>query len=167
MIFVNNNKFVLTTKNTEYAFCVDENGLLRNLYFGKKIGFPSDYIVETLFEVSTNDPVYEITKEEYPVYGGLRYKENCLKVCFDDNTRDIVYVFESYEINDNELIINLKDKHHNFLIKLSYKVLEDVDLIERKTILVNNTDKKIKIESIMSGQIHIPYENLNFSNTHG
>lgn len=167
MITVNNNIFVLSTNKTEYAFCIDENGLVRNLYWGEKIGSPSDYSIETLVEVSTNDPVYEITREEYPVYGGLRYKENCLKVTFEDRTRDVVYTYVKHEINDNNLVITLKDKHYNLQIELHYKVLEEVDLIERKTVLVNNTKEVIQIENVMSGQVHIPYENLNFSNTHG
>ena len=44
-----------------------------------------------LTEVSTNDPVCEITKEEFPVYGSLRYQEHCLKVTFADGTKEVDY----------------------------------------------------------------------------
>lgn len=169
MIYINESKniFVLTTKNTEYAFCVDNMGLVRNLYWGKKINSPKDYEIESLVEVSTNDPVFEITKEEYPVYGGLRYKENCLKVCFEDKTRDVVYEFIGHEKNENTLTIKLKDKYYDLFINLVYKVFEEVDLIERKAVLINKGNSDILLESVMSGQVHIPYENLNFRNTHG
>ena len=73
-----------------------------------------DFEMPELAEVSTNDPVYEITKEEFPVYGGLRYKEHCLKVTFADGTRDVAYEYVNYEIQKNEqceeLVIILKDK---------------------------------------------------------
>lgn len=169
MIYIDEAKniFVLTTKNTEYAFCVDNIGLLRNLYWGEKINSIKDYEIEELVEVSTNDPVFEITKEEYPVYGGLRYKENCLKVTFNDNTRDIVYKYIGYEKSDDELIIKLRDKHYELEINLVYKLFYEVDLIERKAIIINNSKEDILLENVMSAQLHIPYENLTFRNTHG
>ena len=100
MISVNENKkiFSLKTKNTEYVFGVDNQGLIRHIYWGSKIGFESDFEMKEICEVSTNDPVYEVTPEEYPVFGGLRYSENCLKVSFKDGTRDLVYKYEGYEI---------------------------------------------------------------------
>lgn len=168
-IYINDERklFSLTTENTEYAFCIDNQGLVRHLYWGNKINSPEDFDIPVLTEVSTNDPVYEITKEEYPVYGGLRYKENCLKVSFEDKTRDIVYKYVGYCINENELVINLKDAHYNIEIDLYYIVLEDVDLIERYTVVKNNEEKDLAIENIASGQMHIPHENLTFRNTHG
>ena len=101
------------------------------------------------------------------MYGGLRYKENCLKVSFCDKTRDIVYEYMGYRQKDRLLTIILKDKHYPLLIELNYKVLEDVDLIERYTTLVNTGSEDIEIENLQSGQLHIPYENLTFRNTHG
>ena len=168
-IYINDERklFSLTTENTEYAFCIDNQGLVRHLYWGNKINSPEDFDIPVLTEVSTNDPVYEITKEEYPVYGGLRYKENCLKVSFEDKTRDIVYKYVGYCINENELVINLKDAHYNIEIDLHYIVLEDVDLIERYTVVKNNEEKDLAIENIARGQMHIPHENLTFRNTHG
>ena len=100
MILVNESKkiFVLQTNNTEYVFGIDPEGLIRHLYWGNKIGNDADFEMPVLNEVSTNDPVYEITPEEFPVFGGLRYSENCLKVCFNDKTRDIVYKYDGYKL---------------------------------------------------------------------
>lgn len=168
-IYVNNNKsiFVLTTKKTEYTFGIDYEGLVRHLYWGEKINSYGDYEMPILNEVSTNDPVYEITKEEFPVYGGLRYKETCLKVEFQNGTRDLVYEYKGYETNNDELIIKLKDMHYELEIELHYKVIEEVDIIERFVIIKNTGEENVLLESIFSGQVHIPYENLNFKNTHG
>ena len=122
---------------------------------------------QTLVEVSTNDPVFEITKEEFPVYGSLRYKEHCLKASFIDGCRELVYSYEGYEVDGNELVIKLKDIHYDFNMNLHYKVYEEYDLIERYVTIKNNSENVIEIEKVHSGQFHIPYEDLTFSNVHG
>ena len=45
--------------------------------------------------------------------------------------------------------------------------MEKYDLIERFVTITNESDQSIVIEEIYSGQLHIPYENLTFRNTHG
>ncbi len=161
------NIFSLQTKNTSYVFGIDNEGLVRNLYWGSKINDIEDYDMPVLCEVSTNDPVYEITREEYPVYGSLRYKENCLKATFADKSRELVYKYIGYDVKDDELIIRLKDNHYDFNINLHYKVYDQYDLIERYVSVKNNSNDIIEIEKIHSGQFHIPYEGLNFSNVNG
>ena len=159
--------FNIQSKNTSYVFGVDNEGLLRHLYWGKKIENTEEFDMPILIEVSTNDPVYEITKEEYPVYGSLRYKEHCLKATFADGSRELVYKYHGYEIKDNELVIKLKDAYYDFDINLHYKVYDEYDLMERYVTVKNNSEDIIEVEKIHSGQFHIPYEDLNFSNVHG
>ncbi|MDO5516538.1 MAG: alpha-galactosidase [Clostridium sp.] len=163
----NNNIFKLDTSTTSYAFGIDDKGLLRHLYWGAKVENIEDFDMPVLEEVSTNDPVFEITPEEFPVHGGLRYKETCLKVNFHDGTRDLLYKYNGYSIDGNQLIVRLKDDYYDFEINLYYKIYEDEDLIERWVEVKNNTDEIIEVEKIHSGQFHIPYAGLNFSNTHG
>ena len=166
-ICVNENVFALQTNNNTYAFGIDDMGLVRHLYWGSKIESIADFDMPKLNEVSTNDPVFEITKEEFPVYGSLRYKEHCLKATFSDGCREVVYKYTGYELNDNELVIKLKDTHYDFNIDLHYVVYENYDLIERFVTLKNNSGETINIEKIHSGQFHINKEDLVFSNTHG
>ncbi|MDY3359103.1 MAG: glycoside hydrolase family 36 N-terminal domain-containing protein, partial [Clostridium celatum] len=161
------NIFSLNTINTSYVFGIDDEGLIRSLYWGRKINHIDDFELIKLEEVSTNDPVYEITPEEYPVYGGLRYKEHCLKVNFNDGTRELKYKYIGYSVVDNSLLIKLRDEYYNLEINLHYIIHEKYDLIERYVTLKNNTSESIEIEKIYSGQFHIPYENLNFRNVHG
>ena len=151
------NIFSLQTKNTSYVFGIDNEGLVRNLYWGSKINDIEDYDMPVLCEVSTNDPVYEITREEYPVYGSLRYKENCLKATFADKSRELVYKYIGYDVKDDELIIRLKDNHYDFNINLHYKVYDQYDLIERYVSVKNNSNDIIEIEKIHSGQFHMKY----------
>ena len=161
------NVFALQSKNNSYVFGIDNMGLVRHLYWGSKIENVDDFDMPTLVEVSTNDPVFEITKEEFPVYGSLRYKEHCLKASFIDGCRELVYSYEGYEVDGNELVIKLKDIHYDFNMNLHYKVYEEYDLIERYVNIKNNSENVIEIEKVHSGQFHIPYEDLTFSNVHG
>lgn len=161
------NIFSLNTINTSYVFGIDDEGLIRSLYWGRKINHIDDFELIKLEEVSTNDPVYEITPEEYPVYGGLRYKEHCLKVNFNDGTREVKYKFVGYKVEENKLIVSLKDEYYDLEINLNYIIHEKYDLLERYVTVKNNSSEVMEIEKIYSGQIHIPYENLNFRNVHG
>ena len=166
-----NDVFLLSTKSTSYAFGVDDLGLIRHLYWGKKIGLVEELEMPQLTEVSTNDPVFEITKEEFPVHGGLRYKEHCLKATFADGTRELVYQYCGYDVEENEdweeLVVHLKDDHYEFFMDLHYKLYPEYDLMERYVVVRNQTEDPIQIEKLHSAQFHIPYENLNFSNVHG
>ncbi len=172
-IFLNSKKdiFLLQTKSNSYAFGIDDQGLVRHLYWGSKINSVDDFEIPKLSEVSTNDSVYEITREEFPVYGSLRYKEHCIKATFADGTREIVYTFTGYKIINlescDELIIKLKDSYYDLIFELHYKVYEDYDLMERNVVLKNLSDQPIEFEKIHSGQFHIPCENLTFRNVYG
>ena len=116
------NIFLLQTRSTCYAFGIDDRGLVRHLYWGNKIDSVEDFEIPKLTEVSTNDPVFEVTREEFPVYGSLRYKEHCLKATFADGTRETVYGYCGYEIINSgkydELVIKLKDAHYDFIMEL-------------------------------------------------
>lgn len=172
-IVINHSKniFLLQTKSNSYAFGIDDQGLVRHLYWGKRINEVEDFEMPVLTEVSTNDPVYEITPEEFPVYGSLRYKEHCLKVTFADGVREVVYEYVGYRIENEgaceELVLELKDRHYALKMELHYKVYEAYDLMERFVVLRNESEKTMEVEQLQSAQFHIPYENLNFSNVHG
>lgn len=172
-IAVNTKKdvFLLSTKSTSYAFGVDDRGLIRHLYWGKKLDFVEELELPQLTEVSTNDPVFEVTKEEFPVHGGLRYKDHCLKVTFADGTRELVYQYCGYDLEEGEgleeLTVHLRDEHYEFFMDLHYKLYPEYDLMERSVVVSNQTAEPIQVEKLHSAQFHIPYENLNFSNVHG
>ena len=163
--------FLQQTKSNSYVFGIDDQGLVRHLYWGNRIDSLEDFEMPVLAEVSTNDPVFEITKEEFPVYGSLRYKEHCLKVTFADGTREVVYDYVDYTVNKqkhyDELIINLKDRHYDLVIQLHYKVYESYDLMERYVVLHNRSGETMEVEKLYSGQFHIPYTGMNFTNVHG
>lgn len=159
--------FGLETNKTTYAFAVDNMGLLRHLYWGPKVNNLEDFDVPALAEMSSNDPILDLTDEEYPVFGGMRYKEHCLKVNFADGTRDIEYRYVGYTQTEETLVIHLKDAHYEFEFDLHYKVYEVQDLIERTVSVRNTGNDIIEIEKVHSGQIHLPYQDLTLTSSHG
>ena len=159
--------FGLETNKTTYAFAVDNTGLLRHLYWGPKVNNLEDFDVPALAEMSSNDPILDLTDEEYPVFGGMRYKEHCLKVNFADGTRDIEYRYVGYTQTEETLVIHLKDAHYEFEFDLHYKVYEVQDLIERTVSVRNTGNDIIEIEKVHSGQIHLPYQDLTLTSSHG
>lgn len=56
------NIFLLQTRSNSYAFGIDNQGLVRHLYWGKRINEVEDFELLVPTEVSTNDSVYEITR---------------------------------------------------------------------------------------------------------
>lgn len=159
--------FGLETNKTTYAFAVDNMGLLRHLYWGPKVNNLEDFDVPALAEMSSNDPILDLMDEEYPVFGGMRYKEHCLKVNFADGTRDIEYRYVGYTQTEETLVIHLKDAHYEFEFDLHYKVYEVQDLIERTVSVRNTGNDIIEIEKVHSGQIHLPYQDLTLTSSHG
>ena len=117
--------------------------------------------------MSSNDPILDLTDEEYPAFGGMRYKEHCLKVNFADGTRDIEYRYVGYTQTEETLVIHLKDAHYEFEFDLHYKVYEVQDLIERTVSVRNTGNDIIEIEKVHSGQIHLPYQDLTLTSSHG
>jgi alpha-galactosidase len=170
-VSTNGTVFLLSTESTSYAFGIDDRGLVRHLYWGRGIPSVDELELPQLTEVSTNDPVFQITPEEYPVHGGLRYKEYCLKAAFADGTRELVYQYCGYDMEQGEdweeLVLHLKDDHYEFFLDLRYKLYPQYDLMERSVEVRNQTADPVQIERIHSAQFHIPYENLTFSNVHG
>ena len=159
--------FNLQTKSISYIFGIDDQGLVQHVYWGKKLKSLDDFNTKELFANASNSRNIDAVWEEYPVYGGLRYKEYCLKVEFADGTRELDYKYVDYTLQGDELIIHLKDVYYDFYINLHYFVHEDYDLIERWVSIANLTSGVVEVEKIHSAQFHIPYEYLNFSNFHG
>ena len=159
--------FGLETNRTSYVFAIDQMGLVRHLYWGAKVNGLADFDVPMLSHWSSFDPVLDLVDEEYPVFGGMRYKEHCLKVNFADGVRDIVYEYNGYTQTDEELVIQLKDIHYDFELNLHYKVYETLDLIERTVSVKNNMNTVFELEKIHSGQLHLPYQDLTLTGSHG
>ncbi len=166
-IHLSGSTFGLHTDTTSYIFAVDPAGLLRNLHWGAPIGDIAQIPVPTLVEVSTNDPVAQLTPEEFPAHGGFRYTETCLQVVLVDGSRELRLEVVGHRVDGNELVINQRDDFAGVELDLGYRVLADLDLIERWAVVRNIGAAPITVEALSSGQVHIPATDLRFTNVHG
>ncbi len=151
--------FMLQTKDTTYAF---ENlkGYLRSLYFGKRIDKLIDlpkmpfYISDNLSRFALD--VYKY-KNEFVGSGSAFYSDETLKVTFADGVRDLELLYLKHTINDNELVVTLKDKFYSVEVDVIYKVYYDVNIIDRSCVVRNTGTEPFTIENVASASVQIPY----------
>lgn len=168
-IAVKDNKlFVLNTKQTSYAFFVDEDGVLVHLYWGKRISRAEDFDTDTMEGEQGYHPNIDKKREECSSFGCMRYKETSMKIAFGDGVRDFRYQVVSWEINENELKIVLADVHYPFQVTLHYKVYEDADVIAKWREVKNNGKEIVELEKIFSTEYTLPgngYRSINYNGT--
>lgn len=167
LVDIEKQLFGLQTKSSLYVLGVDQLGLVRHVYWGERLESLEYFEMNPIHGITSNERPIDMTPEEYPVFGGLRYKEHCLKVNFSDMTRELVYRYAGFTANDETLVIHLEDVYYDFKIDLHYVVHEEYDLLERFVRIKNDSTDVVEVEKIHSAQFHVPSENLNFSNYHG
>lgn len=164
---VTGSTYALQSAATTYAFAVDAAGLLRHLHWGKPVRDAAQIPVPMLAEVSTNDPVAHLTPEEHPAHGGFRYTETCLTVALADGSRELRLATVGHRAQGDELVVTQRDEFAGVELDLGYRVLADLDLVERWAVLRNVGDAPLVVESLSSGQLHIPATDLRLTNVHG
>lgn len=148
------NIFYVNTKNTTYALANDEKGVLRHLYWGKRL-------TKEELEVTpiwNNDSGYDNLLCEYTVFGGKLYRDCAFKCEYSDKCRDSVFLFENASQTDNELIITLCDKEYDAKIYLHYITYPDSDIITRYAEIENLSKDDIIIDKFMSAEMTLPSE---------
>ncbi|HEX2622941.1 MAG TPA: alpha-galactosidase, partial [Phototrophicaceae bacterium] len=158
---VTKHGWVLETRNTAYAFGLNQGGLLTHTYHGKRLPFVNDYpAVPDEREWASFNGSAQLTPEEYPAYGagygGAKYIDPCLKVTFADGVRDVVLRYQASELNGETLSIQLHDEHYPLQVTLDYIVHPDFDLIERRVQVTNTGHEPVTLERIWSAQWHLP-----------
>ncbi|WP_058301994.1 alpha-galactosidase [Gorillibacterium timonense] len=155
----NERIWIIETARTSYAMAKAENNMLVHLYWGERLPFASDYSCPPVLEVNSQESVLDILNPEYPGWGGIFYAEPCLKATFSDGVRDVVLEVAGHSIQEGrlpELCIELKDVHYGLSVDLHYRVVEELDLIERWAVVRNTGDSAITIESAQSAQWSVP-----------
>lgn len=169
-------RFILNTRNTTYAMAVDDSGLLRHIHWGGRIDDAGDLDPLPLWDLSTNDMLADIAAEEYPVHGRFRYKEQCLSITFADGTRELRPEFTGSSQIDppdedppppDDLVVYLLDSDYGVGIDLHYRVVPELDLIERWAVTTNRSSEPFTVTSAYSAQFTIPFEDLQLRNVHG
>ncbi len=162
-----NNIFVLETKNTHYVLGVDKYGYNRHVHWGKKCAL-TDYKASDIWDENSNHTELDMAKQEYTPFGGTMYRESALKVKFPDGCREIELEFVKATADENTLTLTLKDKVYPLQIALKYKVQDNDDIITRWAEITNTGSEKIVLDRVFSAELTLPStEAYTFKNTNG
>ena len=149
--------WVLDTDRTSYVVGVNEQNSLQNVYWGKKLVRDDDLApAHTAPEHASFDSRETMTNEEYPGWGGLRYNEPCVKVTLADGTRDLVLTYVSHEIRGDTLEIHTKDIRYALTVDLLYRVYPRSGIVEKRSVIRNQTGQPVVVESAQSGVWYVP-----------
>ena len=160
--------FLLNTRNTSYAFFRDDDGILVQLYWGKKIERPEDYDTETMVWEQGYHPAVDKKREECTSFGMMRYKETSMKFVFSDGVRDFRYRLKEYRAEGNRLDLVLEDVYYPLQVTLHYAVHEEEDILEKWREVKNTGTETVQIERFFSGEYTLPgsgYRSINNNGT--
>jgi len=153
--------WILVTEQSSYALGITPEGLVLHLYWGPRllsfVGLPDPQLPH---ERTAQHPNLTVAREEYPVFGGLRYGETALRAIFVDGTRDLDLRFADFEIIEQallpELRIRLRDTVYPLHVTLHYKIDRANDLIIRSVSFTNTDSNTIILERVFSAVWHLP-----------
>lgn len=145
----------METVNMAYVIGVSETENINNSYFGEKLPYITDYPEgKNELEWASFTRGEGRSRDEYMSWSGVRYTEPCLKTSFSDGVRDAVLKYQSFEMKENTLIIMMKDVYYPLYVKVCYNLIEELDLVERHTEIINDGEESICLESALSGSIY-------------
>lgn len=158
IVFNNDDKkFSIQLNEASYFLQIDEEGVLRNLYWGKKIERATD----TALEMPIPRHYLGVTspyREEYVTRGKSLFEEPCVLAEFLDGTRDVRLVYQSHTITqfaESELLtIILKDEVYPLEVELRYQTYGNLDLISKNAVIKNKTNDTIKLTKMKSGTLY-------------
>ena len=179
-IFIDEKELVfhLKTPNTSYIMKVWRGKYLAHIYWGKKI---DDFSMENALLSRTSgwspmtdkeDYTLDFICQEYPTGCGTDYRIPAISAVYDDGSRTVELVYEGYKLSKGKsklkglpatyvesveeaetLEITLRDKVKNLKVVLMYTVFNDYDAITRSVRVVNESDKDILLEKVLSGSV--------------
>lgn len=170
IINIDNTLFALQTEHTTYVMAVSEEGVLENVYWGKKVARVEDFLGETGKNQVINMQGPQLFREECSSYGALCFKEASMKVTFSDHVRDFRYKVASCNIEGETLELVLEDIYYPFAVHLYYEVFPENDVIKKWRKVVNKGTEPITLERIYSGEFGLAgsgYESINYKGRWG
>ncbi|CEP12773.1 hypothetical protein [Parasitella parasitica] len=138
-----------------------DTGLVLNLYWGSRLVTFTDIDLDNKMasERSSQDPAITSASEEFPVFGGLRYGPDSLRIQFENGTRELDLAYTKGELDDekHELVITLEDKAHaGCRIHLKYTLDIENDLIVRAATIHASGEETLLLTKAHSAAWHIP-----------
>ena len=197
MIREENKTFLLETKNTSYIFYIDEQGLLRHLYYGKKIDFSGDALRALQQKIPNPNGCSTVLSKEAPMLslddallevstlGKGDMREAFAEAELGDGSRTLDFRFWQSSVRSEKispvglpaayfeeepgesLVILCKDQNSGLVLKLVYTPFEDCDCIVRSACLMNEGEDAVKVNRLMSLQLDLEWERAKVLSFHG
>lgn len=122
---------------------------------------------------------------EFSSYGKGDIWEPFIEVIHEDGNASSDFVFESAKILDaktsisnmpssydeehkvEELVITLVDKNYDLAVDLHYAVFEERNVIAKRSVFHNNSDKSVRLTRFMSNQLDFEEDEYVFTSFHG
>lgn len=167
---IENRIFALQTHHTSYILSVSEEEILENLYWGKKIETPEDFLGEISNEKTINMQGPQLFREECSAFGGMCFKEASMKVAFQGNVRDFRYRISESRIEGETLELVLEDIYYPFAVHLYYQIFPEADMIKKWRRAENRGTAPVMLERFYSGEYGLPgqgYESINYKGRWG
>ncbi|MFF8316108.1 alpha-galactosidase [Streptomyces bobili] len=143
--------WLLTTPRTSYALRIDETGAPCHLAWGPRLTLPE--AEDLLVPVESAGDSFEgrpPVGEELPVDGGTRFGPPSLQVRYADGSRAFEWEPVGHRVHEPapgsaELVLEFRDRLYPLRVALHYRVREDTDVIERRTVLHNAGDQRVDL----------------------
>ena len=151
------NLWILDTGSSSYVIGVNARGSLVPVHWGGRVTSFDDFTaIPAIKELSSFESPEDMTPDEFPAFGGLRFVEPCLKATLPNGVRDVVLKFDSAHVDGNRLEAILKDINGGLRVTLVYEVFPGSGVLRRQAIVENTSPSNITIENLQSGVIEVP-----------
>ncbi len=184
--------FRLDTKNTTYAFCITNLGLVEHLYYGKKVGvcdltYLSNRQIYT-FAPNIQGQGREFTEStllfELSSGNASDFRDGSVWIENGDGTLGNRFVYDSYEIhegrtpveglpysradeNTQTLVLHLLDEEKRVAADIYYVVFPNEDVIARRVEIINLGKAPLRILKAYSLQVEFPRSDFDMIETGG
>ncbi|MBO5790548.1 MAG: alpha-galactosidase [Clostridia bacterium] len=180
--------FYLESKDTTYAFYINQFGFPQHLYFGKRIAReamqPSPkWAGSSMIACIPGSGGFSFgtTRAEVSFYGNGDYREPMLQICDKNGDRLMQLSYERHDIlkekpalcgmpslrEGETLVLHLKDLHRNLTVDLYYTVYETVSAIARRAVITSGEKDALFVERAYSFSLDLPKNDYELLTLHG
>lgn len=177
--------FHLQTPGTSYIIAIVEDKYPVHVYWGKRMPVPDmdNALLRRWMVFSANEENTDFTldfmRQEYPAGCGTDFRIPAVSVGYDDGSRTAQLYYESHRIipgkpaipglpstyveSDDEadtLEIVLRDPVKNLRVTLRYTAYNNIDVITRSAVIVNDGAAPVIIEKAVSASVDFEHSDL-------
>ncbi|GAA4804230.1 alpha-galactosidase [Streptomyces ziwulingensis] len=143
--------WLLSTPRTSYALRVDETGAPWHVGWGPRLTLEEAAgLVVPVAAAGNSFEGRPPVGEELPVDGGTRFGPPSLQVRYADGSRGFEWQPAGHRVlrdspGSAELVLDFRDRLYPLHVALHYRVREDTDVIERRTVLRNAGGQHLRL----------------------